>query len=456
MIEKLFYILIAYIPFQIALNPYQDIDLMSGRVLILALFFYWLWTIRNSSKTDIRIRESSVLAANKNNKIFNFQSILLLVFLFLSFVSLSQAKEVFWGIRKILVFCSIFPLYFLTVGIIDNLEKVKGTFKILVFCSLPIAIIGIFQFLAQFIFTAGEAMNFLTKWIAPVFYGRSFGWLVSANPSWLMELGGQFYLRAISIFPDPHTFAFYLGLIIPLAVSLLFFAKENRKMLLVVCCSLIVSLLLTFSRGGYFAMLTTMTFFGLFFLLKSKLFKISSKHKILLFIVYCLLFIVLLVPITPISRCFYSSFDSLRYSNIERIKVWNESLDAISEHPWFGVGIGNFPKFVDPWAKYLSPINAHSLYLDIASEVGIFALWAWLFLFFGTILLLLKNARIYSDEDADSLGFAISLGLAGSLIWFSCHALVETPIYNPTILAILMLILGLSSVVINLRTNKPN
>jgi O-antigen ligase len=200
---------------------------------------------------------------------------------------------------------------------------------------------------------------------------------------------------------------------------------------------LFIALFFTFSRGGYFAMLATLIFFGLVFLFKTSFFKFSKKRKILLFAVYCLLFTVLLVPITPISKCFYSSFDSLRSSNIERIEVWNEAFDVINKHLWLGVGIGNFPKFVDPWAKYLSPINAHSVYLDIASEMGIFSLWVWLFLFFGTIFSLLKT----------DMNFA-SFGLAGSLVWFSCHALVETSIYNPTILALLMVLLGLSTIII--------
>ena len=277
MIKILFYILIAYLPFQIALNPYSDIDLMSGRVLILALFFYWLWTIRGSFKAKIR-------------RFLNFQSILLLTLLFFAFISLLFAKEVFWGIRKILVFCSIFPLYFLTVDIIKEADGIKKVFKILVFSSLPIAIIGILQFFAQFVFLPGEITNFWTRWISPIFYGRAFGWLVSLNPSWIFEMGGRFYIRAISIFPDPHTFAFYLGFIIPLALGLLIFTRENRKLLLATILILFAALFSTFSRGGYFAMLGTFIFFALLFIFRRSL-KISKQYKILLFAVCCLLFV---------------------------------------------------------------------------------------------------------------------------------------------------------------------
>jgi len=87
--------------------------------------------------------------------------------------------------------------------------------------------------------------------------------------------------------------------------------------------------------------------------------------------------------------------------------------------------------------------------LDIAAETGIFALWSWLVLFIGTIFGLLRNTLIYTDKKTDLHRWrVISWGLAGSLVWFSSHAAVETPIYNSTILAILMVILGLSATII--------
>jgi len=463
MLRIFFYLLIAYLPFQIALNPYPGVDLMSGRILILALFFYWLWILRMAS---VRSGEKSL----NGRKFLNFQSIFLLIFLFFVLLSLTRAEELFWGIRKTFVFFSIFPLAFLTIEILNNFEKtspvrdsdnreslkekqisngVKKTIKILVFSALPIALIGIFQFFAQFTFIPGLVTNFWEKWLAPVFYGRAFGSLVTADSSWLIELGGNFYFRAISLFPDPHTFAFYLGLIMPLAVALLFLAKENRKLLFAICFLLFVALLLTFSRGAYFAMLITLIFFAFLFIIKHRAFRVPKKYKLLL-AACCLLFAAcFLIPFSPVSQCFYSAFDFSRHSNVERINVWKDALNSIGSHPWLGVGIGNFPKVQDPWAKYHSPINAHSVYLDIAAETGIFALWSWLVLFIGTIFGLLRNTLIYTDKKTDLHRWrVISWGLAGSLVWFSSHAAVETPIYNSTILAILMVILGLSATII--------
>lgn len=434
MLLTLFYIFLFYIPFQIALNPYQDIDLMSGRVLILILFFWWLWTVRKSLKSTVR-------------RLLNFQSIFLLIFLFLATISVFWAKETGWGIRKILVFYSIFPLYFLTASLVSDQKQIEKIIKILCFSSLPISLVGLFQFSSQFIFLTGHITNFWIKWIAPVFYGRAFGWLVSANPSWMFEVGGRFYFRAISIFPDPHTFSFYLGLMIPLTMALVVFENKRRKFFVFVLFCQVLCVLFTFSRGGYLAMAAFFVLSAILFI-KTKLWPLIQRRNFLtpkiiaVFSFFVLIFFVILIPITPISKCFYSSFDFSRHSNAERMEIWLEAMDSIAAHPWLGVGIGNFPKVIDPWAKYLSPINAHSTYLDIASEMGIFTLWVWLVLFFGTILELVKKRNI------------LFFGIAGSLFWFSCHAMVEVPIYNSTILAILMVLFGLATVALKKQWNN--
>ena len=423
MLQTVFYIFLFYLPFQIALNPYPDIDLMSGRVLILVLFFWWLWSIRKSFIQSLR-------------QLFNFQTLFLLLFLFLATVSIFWAKEISWGIRKLLVFYSIFPLYFITSAIIKNEEQVRKTIRIICFSSFPIILFGIIQFLSQFVFLTSHIVEFLIKWIGPIFYGRAFSWLVSANLSWMFEIGGRFYLRAVSIFPDSHIFAFYLGLVAPLTLALLL-TEKNKKLFGSILFCQIIAVLFTFSRGGYLAMASFLVVTAVFFLKAKVLNKISKEKKLFVKITAIFAFVLvsalILVPVTPISKCFYSSFDFSRNSNIERTEIWIEAIDSIALHPWFGVGIGNFPKVFDPWGKYLSPINAHSTYLDIASEAGVFTLWAWLVLFLGTITALIKKKNI------------ILFGIAGALIWFSVHAVVEVPIYNSTILSIIMVLLGLAS-----------
>jgi cell division protein FtsW (lipid II flippase) len=79
--------------------------------------------------------------------------------------------------------------------------------------------------------------------------------------------------------------------------------------------------------------------------------------------------------------------------------------------------------------------------LDIFSEIGIFALVVWLILILGTISCLFQVIRKTEDDNMKYL----SISLIGSLVYFLVHSFFETAVYNPAILALLMVILGLSS-----------
>ena len=236
-------LLIIYLPFQIALNPMPGFDLASIRVFIILLFL--ILVIRKDFK--------SLLSKN-------LQKIGLLFFLILSSISLIGTENVFWGFRKILFFLSIFPLYFLIVALVDNWAKIKKVVLALVITSGLIALIGLIQFFAQFIFSLDKVYNFWAVNITPVFSGFSLGTMILAYPSWLVNVGGITIMRAFSFFSDPHMFSFYLGLTLPLVVVLLL--KGYRKKLLIVIYPLLfIALLLTFTRGAYLAIIITFLVF---------------------------------------------------------------------------------------------------------------------------------------------------------------------------------------------------
>ena len=131
--------------------------------------------------------------------------------------------------------------------------------------------------------------------------------------------------------------------------------------------------------------------------------------------------------------------------------MWQQAGLAGWERPWQGVGLGNYSLLVDPDFGYRNPITAHNLYLDIFSEIGIFALIVWLVLILGTIGQLFWRIRITERSDFNKGRIIIRIGLIGSLVYFSVHSFFETSIYHPSVLALLMIILGLSSIVVNFK-----
>ena len=88
----------AYIPFQIALNPSSEIDLASGRVIILLLLIIFFFKIIAQKKPWLHLSHLSLAL------------IFFLVWSTLSFLGAEDGGRFF---RKILVFLSIFPIFFI-------------------------------------------------------------------------------------------------------------------------------------------------------------------------------------------------------------------------------------------------------------------------------------------------------------------------------------------------------
>jgi O-antigen ligase len=423
--EKAFYFLIFYIPFQIALNPIEGIDLASIRILIILLFFAWL--LFSLSQKNFFIPNAT-------------QTWLISIFLFIVFLSFCYAPEQERALRKTLFLFNIIPLYFISASLIKDKIQIKKIISISIFAALFAGIVGLIQFGSQFIIGREKIANFWAEIISPIFYGESFGAQIISTPSWFVNISGETYLRAFGFFPDPHMFSFYLGLIIPMVLVFLIFGnkkeRENKKrvFIFIILTILILSVLLSFSRGGYLGM-----FAGLFSVIILSWKFLMPKMKIIIFLIILAGTVAFFIPQNPIASRINSIINLEEGSNAGRLIIWQQAADVFREHPLTGIGIGNYSFYLFPEEKYRIPIYAHNTYLDIASEMGIFALIAWIGIFLACFWQLLKIIKKTADKNLR----IISIGLFGGLIWFSVHCFFETPIYSPQVLAMLMIIFGM-------------
>ena len=433
-------LLILYLPFQIAFNIMPGIDLASGRVFILCLFAVWM--IKSLAEKRFIVK-------------LNLQTLLILAFLFVAIFSITQAWDGERAIRKILVFLSVFPLYFIITSIFSpfckggqggfRIDYIYKILKALVLSGFILSLIGIIQFTLQFFVGVDPIMIFWSKYIAPLFYGNTFGAEVISNPSWLVNIGGATVLRAFSLFPDPHMFSFYLGLLIPIVFAIVLVNKSdkflsNNKSLYIIFAVMFLVELFTFSRGGYLGMIA-----GISVVIILLWRRISFNRKIILGLTSAIAVIFLLTTSQSVINRFLSSFDFSEGSNTERIKNWSQGYEMFADNFLFGVGIGNYSLEINPTIAYRTPVYAHNLYLDIGAEMGIFALIIWLILIIATIYQLYKASRNSGNEFLR----IVSIGLIGSLVWFSVHSFFDTPIYSPTILAIFVVIISLAILVSN-------
>lgn len=420
--------LVFYLPFQIALNLSGGIDLASSRVFIIILFLAWI--IKSLAQKSLKIPYSPV-------------SGLIAVFLGLAALSAVFSISPERAAVRLLFFLNIIPVYFIFAAYFNSILKIKRLIYIFLFSAGAIALIGIIQFLAQFIFGIDAVINFLSRDIAPVFYGESFSAAILENPSWLVNVGGVTYLRAISLFADMHMFAIYLGLIIPLSLSLflfssyLMFSMRTKAFILLVNLILFFTLLATFSRSGYLG-----AFLGIsaIFLAGWKSFGKRIKLAIGAFI--------LIIAVAGFSffgvfaSRFLSSFDLSEGSNSERVFNWHQAINIIGDYPVIGVGVGAYSLAIDPLTPVKSAVTAHSTYLGIAAEMGLAALLVWAVLLAATIknlIVIFFSKNIYSEEAR-----IIALGLLGSFVWFSVQSFFDIAIYSPIVLIILMIYFAIS------------
>lgn len=423
-------ILIFYIPLQIALNISPTVDLASIRLLIVLFIFIWF------------ILFITKLVVLKKKQLINIQSVSLLFFLFLSSLSIIGAENIAWSFRKIIYFLSIFPLYFLVVNIITGQQQIKKVIKIIASGGIIIALVGLAQFSAQLFFGVERVYNFWAMNIVPVFSGFNYGTMILAYSSWLININGVTIMRAFSLFSDPHVFSFYLGLIMPFVIILgLLCDKKHHlsglfvKAAILSCVLFFLALLLSFSRGAYVAIIIT------FLILSFLLWKYTQDKKISFII--CLALLVFIIPGTPISDRFYSSFDADEGSNAGRLEMWQKAGYLGLQNPFLGIGLGNYALALNNNYEYRNPATAHNFYLDLLSETGILTLLAWVCLIFGTIYQLFRRLR-NADKDSQY----IIIGLISSLAYFSVHSFFETVIYSPVISSLLMVVLGLSTIVL--------
>lgn len=408
MIYRSVLFLCLFLPFQLALNPTEGIDLASVRIFILALFFVWLADGLKNRKLIVK---------------HDWQTALVTLFLVLNVFSVFVSRETDWSVRKLVFLLSIFPLYFVLSGIFPE-RKAQKMMIYLVAGSSLLAILGLIQFFFQFVFGLEAVYEFWARRVISPFLGNTFSQAVLQNPSWLVNISGKTYLRATATFPDPHMLAFYLGMIWPVSVGM--WLESRRKIFLLASAFIFLADLLTFSRGAYLGLAAGMGLMVFFFWNK-----IGNRYKIggaaFLFLVAASLFFN-----NPVSNRFRSIFDFQEGSNKGRIAIWKEAIEVVRENPITGVGLGNYPKAINPLASYRDPIYAHNAFLDIAAETGVLNSIIWAGLLLLSAFKLLRSRQEFR--------FMVGVGI---IIYFF-HSLVETAIYSPTVLSLILIFIYFS------------
>jgi putative inorganic carbon (HCO3(-)) transporter len=111
------------------------------------------------------------------------------------------------------------------------------------------------------------------------------------------------------------------------------------------------------------------------------------------------------------------------YAVLERMAHWQAALSMVDQHPWLGVGLGNYEAAYPDHALLNWPYplgHAHNIYLNLLAETGVLGLLAYLAFWAAVIAL---TVRVIRHAAYPQRGLA--LGLLGAWVHLSVHHLVD-------------------------------
>lgn len=143
--------------------------------------------------------------------------------------------------------------------------------------------------------------------------------------------------------------------------------------------------------------------------------------------------------------------ESFEASALSRLPVWNNGLDAVRDHPVFGLGLDHLRK-TEPFSYKIEQVNyeyahAHNQFIHLAAEAGIPALIAYLAILIGVWWMAIEVARSKMPEwmilsmrglGWGQIGFAI-FGIAdaitlgskpGLFFWISLSLMTSIYLYG--------------------------
>ncbi len=430
-------IFFAFLPFFPILPGFFGFDLPLSRLMGIIIFNTWLF--RNLFKKDLFIP-------------FDLKSIFFYTFLFFAGISgfWTSDKEV-W-LRKFLFLLNLLFLYLPIVQTFKNFsfDFSAKIFKVIFYSGIVVALLGIFQFLIQFFIPKEDFLQWFFDIFGPIFYGNFLKSVVLEYPSFFVSVGGNDYLRAFGFFPSPQNFALFLGIIFFLS----FFIKNKiaGPVFYSGILAIILAILFTLSRGAYVALLMT-TFILICYRLFNKK-EVQMKVFGLLYIVLSML-VIFLLSFSPFMERFTDIFLAQDTSRQHRIELWRKSLMVIKENPFFGVGLGNLPIYIEPDKNLRAPVNAHNTYLEIWAELGLVGFVLFILIFLSLIYKMnhyalritnhkfkITHHKLRNTHHKLQVGGDNYLHLFYPILYFLILSIFETTIYFFPSMALLMLILG--------------
>jgi len=275
--------------------------------------------------------------------------------------------------------------------------------------------------------------------------------LTSRGPEWFLLFGR--FMRAYGTFEQPNPYGGYLGLTTPLAVSLVWVLRDRTRRLAALAASLLMTaaLVMSWSRGAWLGFAAAILSMGMLTGRRTALLNGAAIVTLALILSGSYLLPPILAErlgglagYLTMPDVTTTEITEANYALIERLAHWQTALRMWSDHPWLGVGIGNYaivypiyalPRWPDPLG------HAHNYYLNMGAETGAIGLACYL------IFLLSALWQAYrATQVTEGLPRAIALGTLGALVHLSVHSIFDN-LFVHTMYLQLAVLLGLLAVI---------
>ena len=224
------------------------------------------------------------------------------------------------------------------------------------------------------------------------------------------------------IFGNPNDLAMALDLLLPLTIVLALTSKPAGRLIYSACAFVLaMGVVVTFSRGG---------FLGLAAGGGILLWKLGRHNKLSMAMAAfaaCAV-LALSMPAGYSDRLFtiiHTEKDTTNSAQ-ERQGEMKQALEIASRHLVIGIGMGNYPFYSN------HAIRAHNSYIELAAELGLAGLLAYLILIFGplrSMKLIERETSRANDPDRRELRF-LAAGVHASIVGYLVCAVFSSAQYQ--------------------------
>lgn len=320
-----------------------------------------------------------------------------LIMLFCILLAIIYSKDIYMSIGAAVMLCLNIGLYLILMVELKNIEAQKY-YKLLNNACLLACIFGIYQFVSG-------NMNVEKSWVDE----KTFGSLA----------------RVYSTLLNPNIFAGYLAINLSFALARFRSLKEDMLLTLNIILSSIC-LLLTYSRGGFAAFGTAML---VLCLLKER------KKGLSLYLAAMAAAFFVLNSAGPNNRADLGSVyqDS---SSLYRLEIWKAALNMFLDNPIFGNGIGTTWYYLssgsDKLYRYI--LHSHNIYLQVAAEMGIVGLSAFMNLIGKKVW---EGYRLLKEKASEEEAYIIQ-GFIACTAGISVHGMIDAVVFVPALSLVFM------------------